>query len=580
MSNLQKDLVTDYFTEYPVLRYLMPKVVNIRNEDITHRTFIIRQACWVMSQIFKADDSIFKKEIFRGTQETVDVPALDLSSDDVAILGIVLRCAQKVQNAGTSKLDFTKILKDSNIVHTVVNAASTYDDLLTSFVDESNFLGTNKIIAIKYLLTLNTGKLNSIIIPSQGAAEIVGIMANIAYDCAPFIQVNALELVKFEVSKDAIEVGGSFAIANNNSFINALGPVISKTTNTYAFSLNENGLYVLKTIDRYGKVIEDNFDATYVNMTKGNDFCRTFGSSKGNTADKCAKMYAECLGSNMHDTEKCRTNFRELKSVSKNLKGWNSLSSEQKRYAAYRVLLGLGITGNYDERGDYSYIKENKAYLSDSQIVASLGISSTDLKKQDKVEYIKKLMETVNVIQSQNVSSLSNRPEHGPDHRPEKEPEHRPSVLMMSPVMHNPLMMVIPQLFGSMRAQHGGYEENMNTNLIQYGGGVEDAARIVANIRGKIELLASKGRALNANTKKVIEDKIEKFGALAIEITNLDSVLVNFLVASSQFPNKDIVFTQKDVENIKEKLDAKKRDMNKKLDKFAKLDAKLVVSMN
>jgi hypothetical protein len=516
-----------------------------------------------MSKIFKEADTKFSNGMFADTTDTKDVPDFGLTADDVAILGVVLKCAKQAQDS--KRLDFMKILKDSNIVNNLTTNTPSYEELLDSFNDRSNSLGPNKIREIKKLLSLSSGRLTT----ATSTAKIADIKANTneLYRCAPFIQVDASELVKFAVSKDAIEVGESFAIANNNSFSNALGPVIPRTTNTYAFSLNENGLYVLKTIDNNGKVIDHNFDATYVEMTEGNDFCRTFGSSKG-TADNCAKMYAECLGANMHDASKCRTHFKSLQSVSKNLKGWNSLSSEQKRYAAYRVLLGLGINGYYDENGDYSYMKNNIPYLDNSEIINTLGISS-DPKSTEKVEYIKKLMDTVNVIKSQNVRPSSDRPS--------KPAEVRPNVAMINPTM------IIPQfgqLFAGLHGLHGGARENTNIDLIQYGGGIDDAHRIINNIRSKLDLLASKGRALNAKDRHNIEDKIGKFMSLASEITNLDRVLVDFLVASSQHPEKDIVFTRKDVDKIKSDLDARRQEMSKKINKFEKLDMKLLYSLN
>ena len=50
----------------------------------------------------------------------------------------------------------------------------------------------------------------------------------------------------------------------------------------------------------------------------------------------------------------------------------------------------------------------------------------------------------------------------------------------------------------------------------------------------------------------------------------------DYLIVSSQYPNKNIIFTEDDIKTIKAKLDEDKQKLESKLNKFNKLEMRLI----
>jgi hypothetical protein len=408
-------------------------------------------------------------------------------------------------------------------------------------------------------------------------------------------------LLAKQIATEFVVVGGTIVLPKIYSYLGALTHLTNVASSSKTeFVQDTHGRYVLKTTDSNGKVTVDEFNKFYQDIiTDDGNFCKAFGVAKPGVAtdnDKCAVMIAECLGTDLQDKDACKANFKGLSDVSDNLKGWNSLSKDQVRYAAYRVLLGYGINGSYNEKGDYTYLDVNGTPLmSDDDIKKYFTLdvpipvgapggpalpvppvpvgtplpTPTVVPVPDKkIAYIKNLMKLVGTIIT-----------------PSKDPSGRPMMVkQLAPIQEVPFVPAfVPSMgmgvYGHMvRPLIGGYEENTITG-IQYGGSVDDISKIVRRIQSKVDILRSRN-AIPQDKVSYINDKISKLQSVGQSVETGESMINDYLIVSSQYPNKHIVFTDDDIKTIKAKLDADKQKLESKLNKFNKLDMRLVTVMN
>jgi hypothetical protein len=200
MFNREKDLISDYLKEYPVLRYIMPSFTH-NGINVTHRVHVLRQAYWVLVQILNAKNvptNLDVKTFYEDTKTTLNKTAgsaasgkaakfveqtsahstttaagkdivdprdlatayldnatLGLTRDDVQLLAHFLRLAQtnfNLNGAGNMNVVMSAIAKDKSIVYNKpATGANKFAQLLDVFNDSSNGLSTEKLDLLKAL---------------------------------------------------------------------------------------------------------------------------------------------------------------------------------------------------------------------------------------------------------------------------------------------------------------------------------------------------------------------------------------------------------------------------------------------
>ena len=588
-----KDLLNDYFNAYPVLRYLMPKVMN-SNGDVTNRLLFMKQAAWVLIKLLQSNTNVVAS---RGRVDLFNKQTLTtFTASDLHLLSVVLKELVKSLPAEFKSANFIADLKKNEIdfnsgVAPLPAPLPSADVIFKYILDVLNITSNS----------FTDDKVASLVLLSKWphtdtvqAAPVVVVVANDVQrlsDSNLLYSVELSELLKYNLATEFRPISSkltiTFALPKVDSFIGSLVQFKpSATTSRSDFVQDMNGRFVLRTTESDGKVSLDEFDTFFSKLIKDDkDFCKAFGSNKDvpGENEKCAVMVAECLGNDLVDKEACKVHFKDLGSVSKTLVAWNGLSDDQKRYAAYRVLLGYGITGSFNRNGDYAYIDEKDLpLLGDDDIIKHFSLNPGDAALSDKVAYIKRLMTKVGVIITQS-----------------RDPTGRPMMVKPEPAKQLQLLFtpaLIPAIgmggmagmgmgmgmgsgFGHMmRPMVGGNEETAITG-IQYGGGMNDIKNITRRIKHMIDILRQRN-AIPSDKVTYINDKLSKLIVVANEVDNGESMLNDYLIVSSQFPNKNNVFTEDDIRNIKAKLDADKKKMEDKLNKFSKLEMRLVTVMN
>jgi hypothetical protein len=589
-----KDLLNDYFKTYPVLRYLMPKVTNNVNKDVTNRLFFMRQAAWVLLTIINKNINI---KTAAGVTDAYSSNTLKIfTENDLNLLSHILKSV--LASLGTfdinSLVSFETDLKQGYISYDN-NKLTDFKRVLSGAVsDDDKFKYILEILklpidVINSLITLSKMTTDDVMNAAGGAIKpaVDNLKAITALSDLPFsnysIGLNNL-LLKQIASKFDV-VSNTIVLPKVYSYIGAMIDITNTTSSSKTeFVQDTQGRYILKTTNKNGKVTIDEFNKFFLDLiTKDDQFCKSFGVNNPDANDNeiCSKMFAECLGTDLQNKEACKANFKGLSDVSDNLRGWINLSPEQQRYAAYRVLLGYGINGSYDKSGNYTYVDVNGTPLmSDNDIKnyftfdvkIPVGAPGNDLgpaplvvpNVEKKIAYIKKLMQLVGTIIT-----------------PSKDSSGRPMMVKQLPVIQQ--LQFVPAfvptmgmgVYGHMvRPLIGGYDENAITG-IQYGGDSSDIENIVKRIQSKVAILRNRN-AIPQDKVSYINEKITKLQSVGRDIENGESIINDYLTVSSLYPNKNIIFTEDDIKTIKTKLDEDKQKLESKLNKFNKLEMRLI----
>jgi len=673
MSNIQKDLVLDYFREYPVLRYIMPGL-SVGFINISHRVLMLRQALWVMARILDADDDKYFGgpagaaviagipgwQLIQGnappaaglavaTSYPVAVKDINLTAEDVALVGIFLNAAAVTFDAFTdaqkdavrAAIQSGKVLSDipravaaGGAVLGVPYAAApqNFNVLLDALSDE---IGANKVNRLKDLITATRANVGAAQGPVLGVANpLVHLGAPPAIPnlgtitttpgfqpctCITFhnidigslfrvtaniVPANTWALFQNAVTTDA--AGNVYLIASRAaaSYFGAQVMNITRQSGKYRheFVQGPTGLFELHTYD--GQTLKTtDFTAQLTKLASRGDFCKVFGGSGSHPV--CSTMVNDCLGNAGYDVAKCQTHFRRLPEVSTNLKGWNQLHDEEKRYFSYRVLLGLGFHPARDSQGNPTYLNAGQLAYSDADIITQLKLAGApaegyftnatgmiaafapvaglpgsvvagavpttaaiDQLNTQKLEYVKKMMTNVGTI----VVPMSANSAGRPKIRDVKAATGVSLVGTFVPTLAVPIL--------SMRAMIGGAAEEIATSQILYGGGVEDANKITTSIQHKIKLLEEDGKGLSPQKKQYIQSKLDSFTQLGSKIDAIEQLLISHITLKAQYPNKELVFTDADIDSFQKKQADDKRRMAEKLSKLQNLNGKLLYAKN
>jgi hypothetical protein len=658
MYNREKDLISDYLKEYPVLRYIMPSFIH-NGINVSHRVYALRQAYWVLVQILNSNavpatftaTNFYDATAHKGIKNTpvadyntatkthnlvtsnfLDpqnlaagyLPNADLkfTGEDVQLLAHFLRLAKENfnANAGNMAIIMNALAKDKAVIYTPPGAGNTYKDLLDALKDPSNGLTTDKVTLLDALsnapsipaLEINTAaagapavpglreiaKFNSLaqfgaLEPFQQPLFHTQALDNLFY--TELVEIGSNSLIsgakpKSQGKPDPASAGGaastksiypSFLLLNSimvdsaskvylmcsqaqNSFTNAMGPVVGVGAEfTFKFEQDVNGLFQLKKMDKSGKVITENFTQKFAELVEGNEFCRAFGAGKADANEKtaCGSLIADCLGENTHDVNRCRVNFANVKKPTKNFRGWNKLSPDERKYISYRILLGLGIPGKWNADANLEFATGGiipTPVHSDETLKAILGNNNAT---QEHLEYIKTLMINVGTIEtlSKKVDGVA---------RPSIEAIKRPNFIEINPRVVGGIMgvsgvrgAVHPIMFG------GAQESTIST--IQYGGGMGDANKIIDSVNDKLRTLKQiNPRALPQSKDAYIQDKLNKFMQLANEIDALEQTVITYIRTAAQHSSKDIVITEAEITALKAKENEDKEKMRQKIAKF------------
>jgi len=595
MFNREKDLISDYLKEYPVIRYIMPSFTN-NGQNVSHRLHILRQAYWVLVQILNATDNNPK---FADTTNFISgstfkaIPELNLTEDDIALLSLFLLIASKNFKVNEIKAGLSN---DKNIIYGDVKEISKYEDLLDKLNDSTNGLSENKIKVLKALIVaaksadkpISKGPKNWDQIAKFSAKEpFTGpLFYTVSIDWIFFTDGDAKDPNNNQLNltqNSILEASGTIYLMCSlaqNSFTYAMGPAKQSRPNySFRFEQNANGLFILKKIDpKTNQIIEQDFTADFSKLVENNQFCRFFGAGRAdkdiNKVDSanttCGSLIADCIGETTHDVKRCRANFLNIDTPTKGFRGWNTLSPDQRRYVAYRILLGLGIPGTWDKNGNLTFVDENGKPIYSIDEIKSFIVESEAKKKElaaDKnafklqAEYVSRLLTDVGTIVTYSRPNVSGRPS--------MSPISKPSFITINPRMGGNFGLSSFKLVG------GANESQFET--IQYGGGIDDANKIILSIRQKIDALDKiNPRALPADKKAYINDKITKFYNLAQEVDNYEQLLVAYITIAAQYPTKDIVITEQEIDKFRIESNKKKTAMAQKIQKFDTLQLKLV----
>ena len=586
-----KDLLNDYFKRYPVLRYLMPKVTNNGGRDVTNRLFFMRQAAWVLLKIINENREI---KTARGVTDAYSENTLKIfTENDLKLLSHILKFA--LASLDTFTLDslnsFEIDLKQGYISYdngklNAFKLSVARDSEDAKFKSILEILKLPKVV-IDSLITLSKMTTPDVVAAVGRPGIKPGVNSNITtLSDLPFSNytITLTDLLSKQIASKFDVVSNTIVLPKIYSYIGAMIDITNTTSSSKTeFVQDTQGRYILKTTDKNGTVTIDEFNKFFLDLiSKDDEFCKPFGVNDNDPNDNeiCSKMFAECLGTDLQNKEACKANFKGLSDVSDNLRGWIDLSQEQQRYAAYRVLLGYGINGSYDKTGNYTYVDVNgtplmsdndikKYFTFDVQIpvgapgnpgVAPLAVPNVD----KKIAYIKKLMQLVGTIIT-----------------PSKDSSGRPMMVKQLPVIQQlPFVPAfVPTMgmgvYGHMvRPLIGGNDENAITG-IQYGGDSSDIENIVKRIQSNVAILRNRN-AIPQDKVSYINEKITKLQSVGRDIENAESMINDYLIVSSQYPNKNIIFTEDDIKTIKTKLDENKQKLESKLNKFNKLEMRLI----
>jgi hypothetical protein len=384
---------------------------------------------------------------------------------------------------------------------------------------------------------------------------------------------------------------------------------------SYQFVQDPTGLFNLNQIDAAGNVIATyDFTADFNKLTR-TDGCKAFGGS--GSFNVCQNMIVDCLGQATHDTARCVAHFKSLPDISTNLRGWAGLGAEQKRYMSYRVLLGFNLPPVLNVNGDYSYVDANgvNVYTDDNikaqldlntpvgrynpepiapggaaaaaagaQIVLPGAVGAAGAGRPgneaqvvaDKVAYIRKLMTSVGTIVTKT------RPG---SFRPRMDDIKPPTVSIFAgsfvPSLAFPAVALrAMHMHGGAKASIDASIEELENSTIMYGGSIDDINKIVKSIEQKKQVLADLGAKLSDKQLQYIKEKMNSFTQLGVKIEEIDNLLVNIISLTSQYPNRDIAFTEADIARYQERQQKDKQKLVEKMAKMHKLDTKLLYARN
>jgi hypothetical protein len=582
MFNREKDLISDYLEEYPVIRYIMPSFTH-NGKNVSHRLHILRQAYWVLVQILKADDAnkvLADSSKFDNSNEALD---LNLTVNDIKLLSLFLAIAkEKFTDSKDSIIDTISSGKDIIFTGNKTDT-NTYDLFLTALEDHTNGLSPKKVMILKKLASntistvtsdpKNYDKLSSFI-PIESYTKPLFYQVSLDW----IFYIKGIKTDKIELTNRSIldPNGNIYIICSlaQNSFTYSMGPAKQNRPNySFKFEQNANGLFILKKIDtKTNQISEHDFTADFAKLVQGNEYCRFFGAgvATGDEKTNCGVLIASCIGETTHDVKSCRINLLKVDTPTTKFRGWNTLSLDQRRYFAYRILLGLGIPGNWDKNGNLTFIDESGKPIYSIDEIKSFIVDDADNKEKlskDKnkftpnAEYVLTLLKTVGTIVTYSRPNVSGRPS--------MSAISKPSFITINPRMGGNFGLSSFKLFG------GANESQFET--IQYGGGTADAEKIIASIKQKIDALDKiNPRALPSDKKAYINDKISKFYNLAQEIDNYEQLLVSYITIAAQYPTKDIVITEQEIDRFRSESNKKKTAMAQKIQKFDTLQLKLV----
>lgn len=664
MSNQQKDYVSDYFREYPVLRYIMPSIM-VGGSNITDRVFMLRQAMWVMIQIIDADESYFVSGATAGgaigpaagknhlinsgntpagipfttaNSYPIDVPAFNLTKEDVALLGIFLNIARSkynnslpsYKNGVRSDIEVTYKDVGSNFIlapglpaGTPKPGAANFDALLTALSDAIG--GMDKVYRLIDLIAVTDqhiqvpvatpvapgpypDALTAVVgaVPAYPFNTITTIPGFHVYTDRPYntFDINELYIAAALVAGSiipattwnlllntvTIDVSGKVHLVASrcsNSFFAAQIKNLEKVTGIrYVFDTDKNGLLQLNEYNGSALVKVTDYNHLINKITKSGDYCKAFGASGRHGI--CSTMVADCLGDLTHDEARCRVHFQRLPSISKNIIGWSALKPKEKTYFAYRVLLGLGIFTQRDKDGNPTYLNADGSLIySDANIISTLNLSGTpangwyqapvdwnvailpgtpgnptiDQLNAEKVSYIKQMMTLVGTIDLPAPSVAAGRPK----------------IDSASPASNAVLMgVVMPTFPFVLRPMIGGDDES-NIQILYGGNTIDDMGKIQKSIRN---LLALSKNAINPTKVKYIEKKLDNFSQTATDINTIEEMLTSYIILRNRYPNKQLVFTDVDIQNLKETEALKKKQFADRLNKINNLHTKLLQIRN
>lgn len=664
MFNREKDLISEYLAEYPVLRYIMPSFMN-NGVNVSHKLHILRQAYWVLVQILNAENSviapiatntatIYNLTERTDTHDTNDVtklvpsekiatnykaiPALNLTADDIQLLALFLKIAREDFAVNTTQkiatiVNTLAISKDIiyQLPITGVAGVANFKELLTIFVDSSNGITADKVTLLDHLTT-------GVVVPALevsnnatpiAAAELREI-ANYS-ELSTFITKESFNgplfhtvplnklffsdettVVKSIIDATTPESKGKttstptkriypafltlrsiFSLSNSvylmcsaaqNSFTGAMGPVKSSTAEfTFAFDQTANGLFVLKKFDKSGKIVSQDFSDDFSKLVEGNEFCRAFGAGNASKSTDpaeiakakfaCASLVADCLGETTHNTEACRANFAKVAVPTKKFRGWNKLSKDQRRYASYRILLGLGIAGRWNSDGNLTFANNDVPIYDEATIKTLIPGANAE-----HVEYVQTLMKTLGTIETtaKKVDGVA---------RPSMSAMSVPKFITINPRLAGTAGLSglsgfsgLRNIIGNMNG--GAIQEEQQISSIQYGGGIDDANRIILSITGKMNALKTiNPKALPPSKEQYIRNKMSSFESLAREIDDLERIVITYITLASQHPAKDIVFTELEVNNFKAEAEKRQQLLASKINKFESLGNLMVNKM-
>lgn len=616
MFNREKDLISEYLNQYPVLRYIMPSFTN-NGINVSHRLHILRQGYWVLVQILNATDKTFFTEAkFISGTSAIAMPELNLTKEDVELLGLLLQIASEDLSVDNARkvTTITNLLKSSeSIVYDLSKFDTTkgaFADLLAALNDDSNGLSNEKITVLSALATkaklvftaaaeVDDGK------GAKTAAKVSNydIIATLAVSRSfheplvhtvaldklfPTVKGATLAAVPIELTRRSIYAlnGVVYLMCSQaqNSFTNAMGPVVKPSEGfTYSFEQNDNGLFILKKIGKNNEVVAANFNDRFAELAKDNEFCRVFGAGKSTKETDPAKVEAakfacgslinDCIGENTHNVERCRLNFVTVQEPTKRFRGWNKLAHDERRYVSYRILLGLGISGRYNEDGNLEFVDKIGEPIYTTDVLKALIPNAQDV----HIDYIKTLMKTLGVVKTNSKVSGTARPSLGKVSQPHVGVVLNPRLVGVLGMAN--LRGIIGNSLNGLN-MIGGAQEEKQISAIQYGGNAEDINKITLSIVNKINTLKEiNPRALPREKEQYIMGKIHSFRSLADEVEKLEQLVVTYITLASKYQSKDIVFTELEINAAKEKADKLKQEMSNKINKFEKLGNLMINKM-
>lgn len=556
MSNLQKDLLSEYFAEYPVLRLLMPKIEH-NSLNITNSLLIMRQLAWILATILNIADDVF------------DVNKINkdygLTDEDINLLNFFMHMYKKNFD-GTIALN---LLKQNKIYYTLSSPSPistlSITELFIALNDSSNKLSTNKINYLNKLTAslplsfvdretnvTEKAQYDTDVIKINNASFRPHVNSSTDMFCSEMKLIDIVKYIKCVVPLTPNEVE-IIAFYESNSYAGACGLMPRKNfTNQYEFARdpkNDNNI-ILITKDASGKIIKQNFEEDLRNMVKGNKYCKAFGSNTDKV--NCAQMYADCIGTATNDVTKCRAHFKNLKSVSENLRGWNNLETNEKIYMAYRVLHGLGIYGKLNINGDLDFTNYTDEEIQEH---IQLEYSPTDVKlNENKIKYLKSLMSLIKIIHQNQSNDKDPRPIMQYDY-----PKAYTNEIVVSIAPGN-----FGFLFGN---QFGGYD---------------DVGRIknkFDNIMDLTNKLYEKGMKLSDEQNKKINDLIDKTYVLNDDLTNQEKLLITQSAINAKYPLKTVTYSTAELEKLSQTVMNNKEHLIKRMNKIDNVAMQLMANL-